>query len=92
MKKKSFRGIPAPFHAAVVFVLFVSLFGSPVSKGGNSDWGLRAIVAKIHAMLFDSSRDVKSDGGIKNGGGKYGIFGWDGSYDPPPPPAPPPPK
>jgi len=89
MKKKSFRGIPAPFHVAVVFALFFGLMGSPVPKGGNSYGGLRVIVAKLQSIFLDDSQGTKSDGGIKKGGNKFWIFSGDGSFDPPPPPPPP---
>jgi hypothetical protein len=90
MRKKSFRGIPAPFHAAVVFAVFFSMLGNPVSKSGDAVGGLPRIVAKLQAIFFDGSRDVKSDDGIKKGGKKFWISSWDGAPDPPPPPSPPP--
>jgi hypothetical protein len=89
MKKKIFRGIPAPVHAAVVFAVFFSLLGSPVSKNSFNLGGLRAIVAKLQAIFYDDSRDIKSSDGIKKGG--RGVCGApDGNPDPPPPPPPPP--
>jgi hypothetical protein len=92
MKKKFFKGIPAPVHAAVVFAVFFSLLGSPVSKNSPNLGGLRGIVAKIQAIFYDDSRDVKSGDRIKKGGRQVFELGGDGSLDPPPPPPPPPPK
>jgi hypothetical protein len=89
MEKQSFRGIPAPFHAAVVFAVFFSLLGSPVSKSSHPIEGLPGIVAKLQAIFFGGSRDVKSDDGVKKGGKKFLIFSGDGTPDPPPPPQPP---
>jgi phosphatidylserine synthase len=89
MKKKYFRGIPAPFHAAVVFAVFFSLLGSPASKSSHTTVGLPGIVAKLQAIFFDRSRDVKFYEGTKNGGKKFSTSSWDGVPDPPPPPQPP---
>jgi hypothetical protein len=90
MIKKSFKGIPAPFHAAVVFAVFFSLLGSPASKTNSNLGVLRGIVAKIQAIFYDDSRDIKSGGHIKKGGRGVCEPGGDGTTDPPPPPAPPP--
>lgn len=90
MKKRFFRGIPAPVHAAVVFAVFFSLLGSPVSKNSYNLGGLRAIVSKIQAIFYDDSRDTKSSDGIKKGGRPVCGLGGDGTPDPPPPPPPPP--
>jgi hypothetical protein len=90
MKKKSFRGIPAPVHASVVFALFFSLLGSPVAKNTSNLGILRGIVAKIQAIFYDDSQVVKSGDIIKKGGRGVCEQGLDGSKDPPPPPPPPP--
>lgn len=93
MSKKPSRGIPAPFHAAVVFAVFFSMLGSPLSKGNYDLGGLRGIVAKLQALFYDErSSDQKANGGeTKKGGRKFWIYS-DPTYDPPPPPPPPPPK
>lgn len=88
MKKRSFKGIPAPVHAAVVFAVLFSLLGSPVSKNSFNIGGLKAIVAKIQAIFYDDSRGTNSGDGIKKGGRRVCV-GPDGAPDPPPPPPPP---
>ncbi len=97
MNKKPYRGIPAPFHAAVVFAVFFSLLGTPLSKGNQDLGGLRGILAKFQSFFFDDrssdtkSTDTKSNNGdTKKGGRKFWIYIGDGTYDPPPPPPPPP--
>ena len=61
MKKTSFRGIPAPFHAAVIFAVFLSLIGSPVSNGGDTPWDLYTIIAKIKSLFMDTSAAYQSN-------------------------------
>ncbi|MGA9364958.1 MAG: hypothetical protein WBW16_11400 [Bacteroidota bacterium] len=90
MNKKPFKGIPAPFHAAVVFAVFFSLLGSPAPRNNSNLGVLRGIVARIQAIFYDDSRDVKSGDHIKKGGRGVCELGGDGTTDPPPPPPPPP--
>jgi hypothetical protein len=86
MNKRFFKGIPATFHAAVVFAVFFSLLGSPASKNSSNIGVLRGIVAKIQSIFHDDSRDVKSGDHIKKGGRGVCELGGDGIPDPPPPP------
>ena len=88
MNKKLSRGIPAPVHAAIAFAVVFSLLGSPTSKINSNVGVLRGIVAKIQAIFYDDSRDVKSGDHIKKGGRGVCELGGDGSNDPPPPPPP----
>jgi hypothetical protein len=91
MKKRVFRGVPAPFHAAVVFAVFFSLLSSPISKIDHDVDGLWGIVATVHAIFFDEAKITKSYQAVVNGGKKPRVFGTeaDPGTDPPPPPPPP---
>jgi hypothetical protein len=94
MKKRIFSGIPAPFHAAVVFAVFFSLLAAPVSKTSSSVEGLWGIVAKVRAIFYDDAKSTKASDGAVKGGKKFWIFTTSGDpgTDPPPPPPPPPPS
>jgi hypothetical protein len=91
MKKRIFRGIPAPFHAAVVFAVFFGLLSAPVSKIDRNVEGLWGIVAKVRAIFYDTAKTTKSFDGVVNGGKKPRVFSpnADPTSDPPPPPPPP---
>ena len=94
MNKKPSREIPAPFHAAVIFTVFFTLLGTPLSEGNDNLGGLRGLLEKVQALFYGTSsysRDSNSNyAGTKKGGRKYGIMGIDPTTDPPPPPPPPP--
>jgi len=92
MKKRNFSGIPAPFHAAVVFAVLFCLLAAPVSRTGRNSEGLWGIVAKVRAIFYDDAKSTKPNDGAVKGGKKFWIIttGGDPGTDPPPPPPPPP--
>jgi hypothetical protein len=91
MKKRIFRGIPAPFHAAVVFAVLFSLLSTPISKIDSDVEGLWGIVAKVRAIFYNDAKITKSYEGVMKGGKKSWIPNWSGDPVPDPPPPPPPP-
>jgi hypothetical protein len=95
MNRKPSHGLPALFHAAVVFAVFFSFLGTPISKGSLDLGGFGSIFARIQALLYTPVDDNLLDRGSTTSGGqkggrKFGTFNGDGTYDPPPPPPPPP--
>jgi hypothetical protein len=93
MKKGIFRGVPAPFHAAVVFAVFFSLLSTPISKADRDVEGLWGFVAKVRAIFYETVKTTNSYESVVKGGKKPRVFSpnWDPGTDPPPPPPPPPP-
>jgi hypothetical protein len=100
MNKKQSRGIPAPFHAAVIFTVVISLFGTPLSEGIYYSWGLGDFFARLQTLFYSTSQysngskqlQSKSTGlSSTKGGKKFSVFetGLDPTTDPPPPPPPP---
>jgi hypothetical protein len=91
MKKRIFRGVPAPFHAAVVFAVFFSLLSTPISKIDRDVEGLWGILAKVRAIFYNDAKITKSYDAVVKGGKKPRIFNpnTDPTPDPPPPPPPP---
>jgi hypothetical protein len=91
MKKGIFRGVPAPFHAAVVFAVFFSLLSTPLSKTDRNVEGLWGIVAKVRAIFYETVKTTKSYESVVKGGKKSWIISTSGdpNTDPPPPPPPP---
>jgi hypothetical protein len=97
MNKKQSHGIPAPFHAAVIFTVFISLLGTPLSEGIYYSWDLRDFFARIQTLFYDTSQYSKGSKQMESklnslrytkGGKEFSVFETDPTTDPPPPPSP----